>query len=81
MEITQFTYFQQCGGINLSPITVEITYGIERIAMYLQDIDNLFEIKWNERITYGDIFLEPEREYSIFNFEAYKRKRDRFPCI
>ncbi|MCX8022501.1 MAG: glycine--tRNA ligase subunit alpha [Syntrophorhabdaceae bacterium] len=69
MEITQFTYFQQCGGINLSPVTVEITYGIERIAMYLQDIDNLFDIKWNDQIRYGDIFLEPEREYSIFNFE------------
>jgi glycyl-tRNA synthetase alpha chain len=69
MEITQFTYFQQCGGINLSPITVEITYGIERIAMYLQDVDNVYRIKWNDKILYGDVFLEPEREYSTYNFE------------
>jgi glycyl-tRNA synthetase alpha chain len=69
MEITQFTYFQQCGGIELSPITVEITYGTERIAMYLQDVDNVFHIKWNENVLYGDVFLEPEREFSIYNFE------------
>lgn len=69
MEITQFTYFQQCGGIDLFPVTVEITYGIERIAMYLQDVDNVFHIKWNEHITYGDVFLEPEREFSVYNFE------------
>ncbi len=69
MEITQFTYFQQCGGINLSPVTVEITYGIERIAMYLQDVDNVYHLKWNETVRYGDIFLEPEREYSVYNFE------------
>ncbi|MCX7856508.1 MAG: glycine--tRNA ligase subunit alpha [Deltaproteobacteria bacterium] len=69
MEITQFTYFQQCGGIDLNPITCEITYGLERIAMYLQDVDSVFNIKWNKNIYYGDIFLEPEREYSIFNFE------------
>jgi len=69
MEITQFTYFQQCGGIDLSPITVEITYGAERIAMYLQDVDNVYHVKWNENILYGDVFLEPEREFSIYNFE------------
>jgi len=69
MEITQFTYFQQVGGINLYPISVEITYGIERIAMYLQDIDNVYNIKWNEHILYGDVFLEPEREFSTYNFE------------
>ncbi len=69
MEITQFTYFQQVGGINLSPITVEITYGAERIAMYLQDVDNVFYIKWNKDILYRDVYLEPEREYSIYNFE------------
>ncbi len=69
MEITQFTYFQQCGGIDLNPITCEITYGLERIAMYLQDVDSVFQIRWNGDILYGDIFLEPEREYSIFNFE------------
>lgn len=69
MEITQFTYFQQAGGINLSPITVEITYGTERIAMYLQDVDNVFHIKWNKDVFYGDVFLDPEREFSIYNFE------------
>jgi glycyl-tRNA synthetase alpha chain len=69
MEITQFTYFQQVGGINLSPISVEITYGIERIAMYLQDVGNYRDIKWNDTVRYGDIYYEPEREYSIFDFE------------
>ncbi len=69
MEITQFTYFQQVGGIDLSPISVEITYGIERIAMYLQDVDNVYYIKWNDRVLYKDIYLEPEREYSTYNFE------------
>ena len=69
MEITQFTYFQQVGGINLSPISVEITYGIERIAMYLQDVDNFRDIRWNDNVLYGDIYYEPEREYSTFNFE------------
>ncbi len=69
MEITQFTYFQQVGGIDLSPISVEITYGIERIAMYLQDVDNVYHVKWNDSVLYGDIYLEPEREYSVYNFE------------
>jgi glycyl-tRNA synthetase alpha chain len=69
MEITQFTYFQQCGGINLAPITVEITYGAERMAMYLQDVDNVFRIKWNRDTLYGDVYLEPEREFSTYNFE------------
>jgi len=69
MEITQFTYFQQVGGIDLSPISVEITYGLERIAMYLQDVDNVYRIKWNDSVLYGDIYLEPEREYSVYNFE------------
>ena len=69
MEITQFTYFQQVGGIELSPITAEITYGIERIVMYLQDVDNFRNIKWNDRVLYGDLYLETEREYSAYNFE------------
>ena len=69
MEITQFTYFQQTGGFDLSPISVEITYGIERICMYLQDVDNVYKVRWNKDILYGDIFLEPEREYSVYNFE------------
>lgn len=70
MEITQFTYFQQVGGFECKPITVEITYGLERLTMYLQGVDNVFEIKWNERVSYGDIHLRGEVEFSIFNFEV-----------
>jgi glycyl-tRNA synthetase alpha chain len=69
MEITQFTYFQQAGSIDLKPITVEITYGLERIAMYLQKVDSVYDIKWNEQVTYGQIFHQAEREFSAFNFE------------
>ena len=69
MEITQFTYFQQAGSIDLKPITVEITYGLERIAMYLQKVDSVYDIAWNERVTYGQIFLQAEKEFSAFNFE------------
>ncbi|MEZ0343728.1 MAG: glycine--tRNA ligase subunit alpha [Caldimicrobium sp.] len=69
MEITQFTYFQQVGGYECKPVSVEITYGLERLTMYLQGVDNVFHLKWNERITYGDVHLRGEVEYSIFNFE------------
>ena len=69
MEITQFTYFQQVGGIDLSPISVEITYGIERITMYLQDVDNVFNIKWNKNVLYRDVHLDTEKEFSTYNFE------------
>lgn len=69
MEITQFTYFQQAGGIDLRPVSVEITYGIERIAMYLQGIDNVFELEWTKGIKYGDIHHRSEVEYSFYNFE------------
>jgi len=69
MEITQFTYFQQAGSIRLDPISVEITYGLERIAMFLQGKDNVFDIKWNEHITYGDIHKRGEWEMSRYNFE------------
>jgi glycyl-tRNA synthetase alpha chain len=68
MEITQFTYFQQVGGIDLKPVSVEITYGLERIAMYLQEVDNVFDIKWNKDWTYGDIHRQGEIESSYFNF-------------
>jgi len=70
MEITQFTYFQQAGGIDLSPVPGEITYGIERIAMYLQDVDSVFALKWNKDIAYGDIHLTGEIEYSRYNFDG-----------
>ncbi len=69
MEITQFTYFQQAGSIDLFPTTVEITYGLERIAMYLQGVDSVYDIAWNESVSYGDIFHQAEVEFSTFNFE------------
>ncbi len=69
MEITQFTYFQQAGSIDLSPITVEITYGLERIAMYLQGVNSVYDIAWNDEVKYGDIFHQAEVEFSTFNFE------------
>ncbi|MBU2591579.1 MAG: glycine--tRNA ligase subunit alpha [Nitrospinota bacterium] len=70
MEVTQFTYFQQAGGIELSPVTVELTYGIERIAMYLQGVDNVYDLKWKGDITYGDIHHQDEVEFSTYNFEV-----------
>ncbi|WDN88877.1 glycyl-tRNA synthetase alpha chain [Desulfosarcina sp. BuS5] len=69
MEITQFTYFQQAGSIELSPISVEITYGLERISMYLQGIDNVFDLQWNDSTTYRDVFHQQEVEQSTYNFE------------
>jgi len=69
MEITQFTYFQQSGGLDLDEISVEITYGLERIAMYIQEKDSVFDIEWKEGITYGDIFKRSEWEWSKYNFE------------
>lgn len=69
MEVTQFTYFQCVGGLNLKPITGEITYGIERLAMYLQKVNSIFDIQWNEEITYGDIYHRNEVEWSHYNFE------------
>jgi len=69
MEVTQFTYFQQVGGLDCRPVTGEITYGLERIAMYLQGVDSVFDLVWNENFTYGDIYHQNEVEYSGFNFE------------
>jgi len=68
MEITQFTYFQLAGSLELHPVSVEITYGLERIAMYLQGVDNVFDLKWNERITYRDVHHQQEVEQSTYNF-------------
>ena len=70
MEITQFTYFQQAGGQELSPVSVELTYGLERIAMYIQEIDNVYDLMWTKEIRYGDVYHVREKEYSIYNFEA-----------
>jgi glycyl-tRNA synthetase len=69
MEITQFTYFQAIGGVELKPITGEITYGIERLAMYLQKVNSIFDLHWNQDLTYGDIYLRNEVEWSHYNFE------------
>jgi glycyl-tRNA synthetase alpha chain len=69
MEITQFTYFQQAGQIDLDPIAVEITYGLERIAMYLQDVENVYDLVWVGDVTYGDVFHRNEWEFSTHNFE------------
>ena len=69
MEITQFTYFQQVGGIDLNPICVEITYGIERIAMYIQEIDNVYDLEWGHGITYGDVHHRGEVDFSTYQFE------------
>ncbi len=69
LEITQFTYFQQVGGINLAPVSVEITYGLERIAMFLQQADSVFNLRWNDKIFYGEVQLEREKQFSRYNFD------------
>lgn len=70
MEITQFTYFQQVGGIEVKPVLLELTYGLERIAMYLQNVDNVFDIMWNNDVKYGQIYHQNEVEQSKYNFEV-----------
>ncbi|MBW1734958.1 MAG: glycine--tRNA ligase subunit alpha [Deltaproteobacteria bacterium] len=69
MEITQFTYFQQAGSIRLDPVSVEITYGLERIAMYMQEKEDVYDLMWNEHVTYGHVHKVGERELSVYNFE------------
>ncbi|MCU0641142.1 MAG: glycine--tRNA ligase subunit alpha [Candidatus Margulisbacteria bacterium] len=70
MEVTQFTYFQQCGGFDCQPIPVEITYGLERLAMFIQKVNSVYDISWNGTVKYGDIYLPQEREHSKYNFET-----------
>lgn len=75
MEVTQFTYFQQVGGIEVNTVPVEITYGLERLAMYIQGVDSVYDLVWTRQedgsvVTYGDVFLENEREFSAYNFET-----------
>lgn len=70
MEVTQFTYFQQCGGIDCRPVCAEITYGIERLAMFIQKVNSIFDIEWVNGITYGDVYLQNEIDYSHYNFEV-----------
>ncbi len=69
MEVTQFTYFQQVGGLDCHPVTGEITYGIERLAMYLQGVDSVYDLQWTDGFTYGDIYHQNEVEQSTYNFE------------
>jgi glycyl-tRNA synthetase alpha chain len=76
MEVSQFTYFQQVGGINCEPVSTELTYGLERLAMFVQGVDNIFELDWNGLprdaggMTYRDVYFQAEREFSAFNFEV-----------
>src|SRR5438128_258034 len=69
MEVTQFTYFQAAGGIECYPVTGEITYGLERLAMYLQGVDSVYDLKWTETLSYGDVYHQNEVEQSTYNFE------------
>lgn len=69
LEITQFTYFQQAGGLDVKPVAAEITYGIERLSMYLQNVESIFELKWNDTVTYGELYHRNELEQSTYNFE------------
>lgn len=75
MEVTQFTYFQQVGGIACDPVAVEITYGTERLAMYLQDVENVFDIEWSQGVSYADVHLEGEYEFSKYHFEVADTQR------
>ncbi len=70
MEVSQFTYFQQVGGIDMSPVSVELTYGLERLTMYLQGVESVYDLHWNRQVTYGDIYHQNEVEQSRYNFEA-----------
>jgi len=80
MEVTQFTYFQQVGGFDCDPVSAEITYGLERLAMYVQGVNNVYELDWNGvagegAVKYGDVYLQNEREFSAYNFEHADTKR------
>ena len=69
MEITQFTYFQQVGGIDVKPVSAEITYGLERLTMYIQGVDNIYDLKWDGNLTYGEVYKQFEYEHSKYVFE------------
>lgn len=70
MEVTQYTYFQQVGSLELEPIAVELTYGLERLAMYIQKAPSMFDLMWNDTVKYGDIYKDNEYQYSVYNLEA-----------
>ena len=89
MEVTQFTYFQQLGGLDLDLIPAEITYGLERLAMFLQGKRSAFDLEWAPGVTWGDVYRENERQWSIYNFEEapvdvlmrrFERARGRVPA-
>src|SRR6202045_1678314 len=69
LEITQFTYFQQCGGVDLDPISIELTYGLDRIAAYLQGVDDVFDVRWSETVTYRQVRLAEEQQFSAYSFD------------
>jgi glycyl-tRNA synthetase alpha chain len=69
MEVTQFTYFQQVGGIDCDPVSAELTYGLERLAMYVQGVENVYDLRFNDQFRYGEVFLQSEKEFSAYNFE------------
>ncbi len=69
MEVSQFTYFQQVGGIELKPVSVEMTYGLERLSMYLQGVESVYDLAWNEHLSYGEVYHQNEVEQSRYNFE------------
>ncbi len=75
MEVTQFTYFQQCGGIDCRPVSIEITYGLERIAMFLQDVETIWDLQWNAKTKYGDIWLAAEKGQCEYNFNTSNPER------
>jgi glycyl-tRNA synthetase alpha chain len=77
LEITQFTYFQQCGGLDLDPISVELTYGLERIAAFLQGVENVYDLRWSEDRTYGQVRLAEEQQFSAYSFEYADPARTR----
>jgi glycyl-tRNA synthetase alpha chain len=69
LEVTQFTYFQQCGGIDLELVPAELTYGLERLTAFLQNVESVYDIQWNDRWSYRDVRFDDERQYSVYNFE------------
>jgi len=69
LEITQFTYFQQCGGVDLDPVSVELTYGLDRIAAYLQDVENVYDVMWSKKMTYRQVRLPEEEQFSAYSFD------------
>ena len=75
MEVSQFTYFQQVGGIECNPVSTELTYGLERLMMYVQGVENIFDLDFNGHgMTYGDVYLQAEQEYSAYNFENSRHR-------